>query len=201
MLTTSHRSHLDARVAHGCTNAAVVWRELRAQGFKGCCATVRAAMARAHVVAHATGAAGCTGRRATTPSVQCAYSWLVGWHERGYRAPRTADSRRFIDALCAIEPEIAQAGSLAREFLGLVHRRDLHGFDRWLERARSCAAPEMRRLAASMASDMSAVRAAFESSWSSGQVEGQVNRLKFLKRQMYGRAKVDLLRSRVLPLN
>ena len=49
--------------------------------------------------------------------------------------------------------------------------------------------------------DLSAVRAAFTSQWSSGQVEGQVNRLKFLKRQMYGRAKLDLLRVRVLHPN
>ena len=201
VLTTPHRSHIDARVAEGCTNAAAVWRELRDQGFKGCCGTVRAAMARAHAMATSTEALGRPGRRATTPSVQRTYSWLVGWHERGYRAPRSADQHGFIETLCAIEPEIAQAGSLAREFLGLVHRRDLEGFDRWFQRARTCAAPEMRRLAATMASDLSAVRAAFESPWSSGQVEGQVNRLKFLKRQMYGRAKVDLLRARVLHLN
>jgi transposase len=46
-----------------------------------------------------------------------------------------------------------------------------------------------------------AVRAAFESGWSSGQVEGQVNRLKFLKRQMYGRANLDLPRIRTLHPN
>ena len=100
--------------------------------------------------------------------MQRTYSWLVGWHERGYHAPRSADQHRFIEALCAIEPEIAQAGSLAREFLGLVHRRDIDGFDRWFERAKTCAAPEVRRLAATMASDLSAVRAAFEFPWSSG---------------------------------
>jgi transposase len=103
--------------------------------------------------------------------------------------------------LCAIEPEIAQASSLAREFLGLIHRRDVDGFDRWLTRARESHAPEIRRFAGSLTSDLSAVRAAFKSPWSSGQVEGQINRLKFLKRQMYGRAKLDLLRARVLHPN
>jgi len=52
-----------------------------------------------------------------------------------------------------------------------------------------------------LTADLSAVRAAFDSPWSSGQVEGQINRLKFLKRQMYGRANLDLLRARVLHPN
>ena len=84
---------------------------------------------------------------------------------------------------------------------GLIHRRDASGFDRWLIKASNCGVPELKRFAASLKADLSAVRAAFTSPWSSGQVEGQVNRLKFLKRQMYGRAKLDLLRIRVLHPN
>ena len=61
--------------------------------------------------------------------------------------------------------------------------------------------PELRRFAASLRADLDAVRAAFSSRWSSGQVEGYVNRLKFLKRQMYGRASLELLRLRVLHPN
>jgi transposase len=83
----------------------------------------------------------------------------------------------------------------------LIHRRDVDGFDRWLTGARDSKAPEIRRFASSLRADLSAVRAAFQSPWSSGQVEGQINRLKFLKRQMYGRAKLDLLRARVLHQN
>jgi transposase len=70
-----------------------------------------------------------------------------------------------------------------------------------LARARDSNSAEVRRFAVSLKADHSAVRAAFESPWSSGQVEGQINRLKFLKRQMYGRAKLDLLRARVLHPN
>ncbi len=77
----------------------------------------------------------------------------------------------------------------------------VEGFDRWLARATSCDAAQMRRFAASLAVDLSALRAAFESPWCSGHVEGQINRLKFLKRQVYGRAKLDLLRARVLHPN
>ena len=200
-LLDAYRRHLCRRVAEGCASAVVVWHELRAQGFKGSSGTVRAAMAHAHAVSSGADSASRPGRRASTPSAQRAYAWLVGWHERGHEVPRRTENRKFVEALCAIEPEIAQASSLAREFLGLIHRRDVNGFDRWLTRARECQAPEIRRFAGSLTADLSAVRAAFTSPWSSGQVEGQINRLKFLKRQMYGRAKLDLLRARVLNPN
>ena len=77
----------------------------------------------------------------------------------------------------------------------------LEGFDRWLPQARARAVPNMQRFAAGLEADLSAVRAAFSSPWSSGQVEGQINRLKYLKRQMYGRATLDLMRIRVLHPN
>ena len=82
-----------------------------------------------------------------------------------------------------------------------MRHRDLEGFDRWLSQVRVCEVIELRRFAAGLEADLSAVRAAFHSQWSSGQVEGQINRLKYLKRQMYGRAKLDLLRIRVLHPN
>jgi transposase len=74
-------------------------------------------------------------------------------------------------------------------------------FDRWLTGLRACAVLELRRFAAGLLTDHNAVRAAVSMPWSRGQVEGQINRLKLLKRQMYGRAKIDLLRFRILHLN
>lgn len=82
-----------------------------------------------------------------------------------------------------------------------MHRRRPREFDRWLTRLSKCSAPEMRSFASSLRRDLAAVRAAFTLPWSNGQTEGHVNRLKFLKRQMYGRASVELLRLRVLGKN
>jgi transposase len=65
----------------------------------------------------------------------------------------------------------------------------------WLERA---YASQLSSFAAGLRRDWAAVKAAFSSPWSQGQVEGQINRLKMLKRQMYGRASFALLRSRTL---
>ena len=200
-LLDGHRQYLASRVAQGCVKPALVWRELQARDFAGSLGTVRGAMARAHAAASQAGALRRTGCSIACPSSSRAYAWLVGWNAPSKTEPKTAEQRRLIEILCRIEPEIAAAGSLARNFLGLIHRRDVSGFDKWLDKASQCTAPELKRFAASLKADLSAVRAAFTSPWSSGQVEGQVNRLKYLKRQMYGRAKLDLLRIRVLHSN
>ena len=68
----------------------------------------------------------------------------------------------------------------------------------WLKSAKQSRVAELVTFANGVEKDRAAVEAAFVSEWSQGQVEGQVNRLKTLKRQMYGRAGVDLLRARVL---
>lgn len=197
----AHREYVDFRTAEGCVSATRVWHELQGQGFAGSRNTVRNEMARTRATAQQPHGSPTGVERFARPSPGRAYAWLVGWDDRGNHERKHSDHKRFVDTLCRIEPSIAIAGHMARHFLGLVHRRDVIGFDGWLARARSCGVPELRRFAVGLKGDLSAVRAAFESVWSSGQVEGQVNRLKFLKRQMYGRASLDLLRIRTLHPN
>jgi transposase len=71
-------------------------------------------------------------------------------------------------------------------------------FPTWLERAEQGAVVELRNFAVGLRQEYAAVAAALESPWSNGPVEGHVNRLKTIKRQMYGRANFDLLKARVL---
>ena len=68
----------------------------------------------------------------------------------------------------------------------------------WLEECEKAGIPELASFAAGLRQEHSAVLAALSSAWSNGQTEGQVNRLKLLKRQMSGRANFDLLRLRIL---
>ncbi len=70
--------------------------------------------------------------------------------------------------------------------------------DAWLHAAQASRLPEFRQLAAGLAHDKAEVMAALQYPWSNGPVEGHINRLKLVKRQMYGRANFDLLRQRVL---
>ncbi|RLK09637.1 transposase [Micromonospora sp. M71_S20] len=96
-------------------------------------------------------------------------------------------------------PDLDTVADLARGFAALVrHQGTGQHLDVWINRARHAGYPEIRGFAAGLASDRDAVLAGLTLSWSSGPVEGQVNRIKTIKRQMYGRANLDLLRKRVL---
>ncbi len=80
----------------------------------------------------------------------------------------------------------------------MVKERRADLFDDWLLSVEASGIEDLQQWADGLLADEAAVRNALSSEWSNGQVEGQVNRLKTIKRQMYGRAKFDLLRARVL---
>ena len=104
--------------------------------------------------------------------------------------------RLFIDTLRAIAPEIRTAADLIKAFSCLIRAGDPEALDTWLEAA---STTPLHGFAAGLRADREAVRAAIVGPWSNGPVEGQINRLKLIKRQRrYGRAKFDLLRQRVL---
>lgn len=100
--------------------------------------------------------------------------------------------------LQAQHSEIEQAVTLARGFAHLVRQRLPENLNPWLEQAAESTLIQFRQFARSLQEDYGAVKAEVTLAISNGQVEGQINRLKMLKRQMYGRAGFDLLRRRVL---
>ncbi len=104
-----------------------------------------------------------------------------------------------MDALFQRCPELRAAVSLSREFVVMVRRHNSDALDPWIQCVWEADVPRgLRVFAAGLKSDYGAVKAVLATGWSNGQVKGQVNRLKLIKRQMYGRAKFDLLRQRVL---
>jgi hypothetical protein len=104
------------------------------------------------------------------------------------------------DALKAASPEFTAMRALAMRFQGLLRGGTIERLDAWLDDARRSGIYGMRRFARTLRQDIEAVRNAVLERWSNGQTEGQINRLKTLKRAMYGRAGVDLLRARMMPL-
>lgn len=106
--------------------------------------------------------------------------------------------KRYRDTLCDLSPMVAEASALAKWFVQMVKEQKEDQLSVWIENAQKCSASNLRSFAAGLAADFLAVQSALSFDWSNGQLEGQVNRLKTIKRMMYGRAKFDLLRKRVL---
>jgi transposase len=95
-------------------------------------------------------------------------------------------------------PLVKTGRELAQAFIRMVKDRLLAGLQHWLRTAEVSGLRELRTFAASLRRDLAAVEAALSQRWSNGPTEGHVNSLKLIKRQMFGRAKFDLLRQRVL---
>jgi transposase len=131
--------------------------------------------------------------RFKTPSAK-ATSWML------MAEPESLDEDQstFIETLVTSCPEVRFGQQLANDFRRLVKERDIHSFDKWLADVGSRKVAEFVNFAAGLRRDEAAVRAALSLPYSNGQVEGQVNRLKLIKRGMYGRASFELLKRRVL---
>ncbi len=192
--------YLAGRWAEGCRNASQLWRELRARGFTGGHNTVWEYLRRwrvelpAHLRHGSRLPAGARRPPRATSLAPRAIAWLLQQDEASLRA----DERSFIARLYEHAPELAAATKLVTRFRQIIRERQAGELDAWLAAAASDASVEMKNFAVALRRDYQAVRAALEYDWSQGQVEGQVNRLKNIKRQMFGRAKFDLLRARVL---
>lgn len=116
------------------------------------------------------------------------------------RGEMTTRQMSIVDALKAGSKEFTMMRQLAMRFSGLFRGGSVENLDDWLWDAFSCGIYTMRRFANTLRQDKSAVQNAVTDPWSNGQTEGQINRLKTLKRSMYGRASIELLRARMLPL-
>lgn len=95
-------------------------------------------------------------------------------------------------------PEIEAVYQLVQTFFQMLRERTGHHLEAWLQTAETSHIPEFESFAAGVRQDKDVIFAGLTLLWSSGQTEGQMTRLKLLKRSMYGRAKFDLLRLRVL---
>jgi transposase len=185
----------------GCRTAIQLFRELQTQGYPGSYRRVTAYVSR---LRQAQGLPPrCQGRRQTLPMVAKPTSqpltprratWLV----LRRAAQRTEAETQQLTQLQAQQAEVAEAIDLAQDFAALVRQRQPAQLDPWLQRAASSTLEALRRFAQSLSEDYQAVKAGVTLPWSTGPVEGNINRLKMLKRQMFGRAHLDLLGHRFL---
>jgi transposase len=169
-----------------------LWEELQTQGYTGSYSSVRRTVRRFRPW---------DGRQRQTmdgPTPRPLSSRQAMWLLVRETDQLTPEQVRYRAVLCDLSPTIATAYPLAQRFVTMVKLRQADELDIWLDDAQNSPIPALRNFAVTLKRDYDAVKAALTFEWSSGQVEGQVNRLKVIKRIMYGRAKFDLLRLRVL---
>ncbi|GJG89431.1 transposase [Gemmatimonadetes bacterium T265] len=188
-----HVEHLTTRYAAGERDVATLVAELRTRGYTGSTQAVQRFVRRlAHSQAVASpGPAGEEKARTGKGPSPRQVSWLL-FHRDADLA--TAD-RTFVADLCARCGPLAQARRLAHDFRRMLAERDGPAFLPWLTAAH---ASELRGFVCGLRYDFEAVYAGITRPWSQGQVEGQVHRLKLVKRSMYGRAGFALLKHRML---
>jgi transposase len=186
---------LHGRWQEGCRNAMQLFEELKAQGFDGSYYMVRRRLARWRQRAENAQLCGednAALRKSFSPR-QLVRLLLKPTLELSDAERATRENLEQHDS------ELCQAGELGRQFREMVRGRKAENWTDWISRLDKETVPaELRSFAKGLLEDEMAVQAALTLPWSNGPVEGQVNRLKTLKRQMYGRANFDLLRKRFL---
>ncbi len=180
-----HLPWLDAQWADGYRNGANLWRCLKAQGFRG---SVRVVAEWATRRRRAEKADDKSLHR--VPSARTIARLMT--------TGRDTLSKSETVTIAAIEhgvPLLVEAREIITAFHTMIRKKSQEGLDPWIERA-------CKSLVASFANgvtkDKAAINAAITTSWSNGQTEGQITKLKLVKRQMYGRAKLDLLQARLI---
>lgn len=108
------------------------------------------------------------------------------------------NATKLLTQVLGVIPELQRGYTLVHQFHTLLRHRAGRALPAWLKTVHDSGILELKRFADSLNKDYSAVYAGLTEPWSQGPVEETNNRLKLIKRMMYGRAKFDLLRKRVL---
>ena len=180
-----HLPWLDGQWASGCRNGAELWRRLKTRGFRGSLRVLSEWATRR--------------RRSETADAQnlqripsartIARLMTIG------RDLLTKAETITVAAIETGAPTLVEAREIIAKFHSMIRRNAEAELLPWIERARTSLVASFAR---GVTNDEAAVRAAIISPWSNGQTEGQITRLKLIKRQMYGRGKIDLLQARLV---
>ena len=108
--------------------------------------------------------------------------------------------RRFLELVLEASPAAREAYTLLQDFRRILAERKVEALRSWLEHAARSSLAPLKGFARSPEQDMDAVMNALTLPWRNGPVKGHINKLKLLKRQMYGRAEIELLRRRFLAM-
>jgi transposase len=202
-----YRVHLEKRWQQGCRNASLLWREVRELGYPGTRTNVAIWASRRRTELHTSTPFAyreaflkrqektLVFKRSLPVSVSPQeLTWLL------WRDPTTLheEEREGLATLTAALPAIAELQVLIHAFKALLWSKETIAVQEWLDLARTCNVRDLSVFAESLALDQAALEAAVVLPWSQGPVEGMINKIKLIKRQMYGRASFPTLRRRIL---
>ena len=177
----------------GCHDFSLLLEELRQQGYTGCRSRVYAFLPTLRVQDRPECPLPSTPASAKFSPREVASILL--------KRERTPEEQSLLDRLVALSPPLETARQVAEGFVTLLRHRTPEAepaLAKWVAETKASSFSALAGFARGLEEDWSAVIAAFSLEWSNGPVEGAINRLKMIKRQMYGRANFDLLRKRVM---
>ncbi|MFE6274520.1 ISL3 family transposase [Streptomyces goshikiensis] len=181
-----YKPYLHQRWQDGCTNAWKLWEELKEQGYSHGYASVRD-----YIRSVLRGSPQPIGPR--PPTARTVTRWILTHPD----ALQEQDRIQLKTVLAAC-PELKALAAHVRSFARMLTQLEGHQLPEWIEAGSTANLPGLQSFARHLERDLDAVVAGLSQPWNSGVVEGHVNRIKMLKRQMFGRAGFELLRKRVL---
>jgi len=199
------KPYLVTRWNEGCRNGQQMWREIMAQGYSCSESNVRRFIAglrkskgKARSFKHVeptpeTRVSKTDAKPHRPPTALQVARWMTFTKEQ-----RLDWQNSYLTRLCEADPIMDQLFLLVQDFATMLRERQGERLDAWLKQVEAQEIGELKRFAQGLQKDYAAVKAGLTLEWSNGQVEGQVHRLKLLKRQMYGRGGFPILRKRVL---
>jgi transposase len=210
-LLDPYKRYILQRWQQGCRNSVQLYDEIKARDFKGSAPLLRTFLAELRKKHQEAGSASVLTLDASTqaieippsqppkPRIPCRMSATrASWLFVSQAGKLDEQQKRHVGQIRAAHPDLERAYQLSQEFVMMLSERREADLDTWLTQAEHSGLPEFKKMAHGIRHDYAAVRAAFSSEWSNGQVEAQVNCLKLQKRVVFGRANFDLLRLRVL---
>jgi transposase len=190
-----YKNYLLERWNSGCYEGKLLWREVSA---RGCTASYNSVARFLRCLKAAGGTQKSNGTKVILSRTLQLTARRAAWLLVRHRENLSSDETDLFARLKSNNSLFEETLLLSEELLVMIRDRKPEEFDSWLERAGKIASRAFVRFVNGLVFDYQAVRAALTLPWSNGKVEGQVNRLKMLKRQMYGRASFSLLSQRIL---
>jgi len=206
-----YKGYLLHRWQHGCTNGVQLYDEIKARGYPGSAPLLGMFLAELRRKHQEAGSASALTLEASTQRLEIPASvpskpritrrmsgTRASWLCVSQRDKLNDKQQKLVEQIKAAHSDLSTAYHLGQAFVMMLAERRGSDLDAWLIQAQQSGLPEFKKMANGIRLDYAAVKAAFSSEWSQGQVEAQVNCLKLQKRIVFGRANFDLLRLRVL---